>query len=212
MERNALMINFEQDEKINAVKKMRPREKSYHGGDIKCRALSKKANPAYGLSVSPWPRVIAVLMFFILTASPLSVAFGNPRGGEGGMMGIPFSSLMARSEVDTDICPQGARIVEAFLSAWAEEDFQTMFSLIHEPERSDYTIEDMEMELRFVGYRRYQISSVRRKDDDFEFLLSYGDWRHADKDMKKVVVNGETFKIMVQRNRSIFTGSLASYF
>jgi hypothetical protein len=158
-------------------------------------------------------RIMFILVLnFIITADAASGVFEDPRGSGTPMMGVPFSAFASREGGGTDICPEGVRVVSDFMNAWAREDYHTMFSLIDNPELREYTLEEAKMDFRFMEYKSYKISSVRQQGDDFEFLLTYGDWRDGDKDMKKIVISGKTFKIILQKNRSVFLGSLAGYF
>ena len=63
-----------------------------------------------------------------------------------------------------------------------------------------------------MEFKPYEISSVRKSGDDFEFVLSYGDWRDGDKDVKKLIINGTSYKIKMSGKTSIFKESAESYF
>ena len=156
--------------------------------------------------------ILILVLSLIFTADAAYGVFEDPRGSGTPMMGVPFSAFASREGTGTDICPEGTRVVSDFIDAWAREDYYTMFSLIDNPGSREYTLDEAKMDFRFMEYKPYKISSVRQQGDDFEFLLAYGDWRDGDKEMKKVVICGKTFKIILQKNRSVFLESLAGYF
>lgn len=150
----------------------------------------------------------SLLFSVVLTAW----AFEDPRGEGTPMMGIPLSAFASREVIKDDVCPEGTKVIVAFMAAWAVEDYTAMYSLLDGTELDGYTIDEAKIDFRFMEYKPYMISSVRRSGDDFEFLLSYGEWRDGDKEIKKIVISGKTFKIVLQKNRSVFKSSLASYF
>lgn len=126
------------------------------------------------------------------------------------MMGIPVGG--GSESVDVSMCPQGARVVEIFMSAWENSDYVTMYALLDDRSKEDYSFEDAKFDFQFMEYRRYSISSVRRDEDDFEFILSSGDWQDGDKDTKKMIISGRSFKIITPSRGSIFKRSADSYF
>lgn len=156
-------------------------------------------------------KVVAFFMFVFMpfVISNAAVAFEDPRGEGTPMMGLPISAFANIGKDEGDMCPEGRAVITDFLAAWEEEDYKKMFSLLDSPDESGYTFEEARMDFRFMEYKSYVISSVRRIGDDFEFFLSYGEWRDGDKDMKKVMINGKNFRIILQKNRSIFKASLA---
>ena len=152
-----------------------------------------------------------VLSLALGLMAPLSNAFED-RGGGPPMMGVPLSMFTGKGEAEDDICPEGTRVVTGFLDAWAEDDYPRMYSFLDDPVQQGYSLEDAAMDFKFMEYKLYKISSVRASSDGFEYLLSYGDWKDGNKEMKKVIIGGKTLKIILQRNRSVFKESLASYF
>ena len=135
----------------------------------------------------------------------------GPPSGDGDMaMGMPFGVGSEAAEVD--LCPQGAMVVEAFLAAWRAEDFKTMYELIDDESKKDYPFEQARFDFQFMEFKEYKISSVREDGDNFEFFLSYGDWKDGDKDMKKMIINGKTFKIIMPTRNSPFKESIDKYF
>ena len=126
------------------------------------------------------------------------------------MMGIPVGG--GSESVDVSMCPQGARVVEIFISAWENSDHVTMYALLDDRSKEDYPFEDAKFDFQFMEYRSYRISSVRRDGDDFEFILSSGDWRDGDKVTKKMIISGKSFKIITPSRGSVFKRSADSYF
>jgi len=153
--------------------------------------------------------VLAVFPLLLITEG-LSVGqnFEDPRGEQPRMVGVPFSAFTGRQEIDSEVCPEGRAVVTDFLEAWKNEDYEKMFSLLDDPNETGYTLDEAKMDFRFMEYKPYRISSVKEAGEDFEFFLSYGDWRDGDKDLKKIIVSGRTFRIKLQKDRSFFQSSL----
>jgi len=63
-----------------------------------------------------------------------------------------------------------------------------------------------------LPYKEYKISMVRKNGEDFEFLLSTGDWRDGDKEVKKMIISSKTNKIKLNSGNSPFKSSAADYF
>jgi hypothetical protein len=124
------------------------------------------------------------------------------------MVGIPISAFGSSGEIEDDICPEGTRVVETFMAAWQRDDYDTMYSLLDDQSRGGYSFEQAKFEFQFMEFKSYKISSVRKVGEDFEFLLSYGEWQDADKEMKKMIISGDSKKIVLQRDRSFFKRSL----
>ncbi len=127
------------------------------------------------------------------------------------MMNLPFAGGVP-GEADVSLCPEGARVVTTFLAAWEKGEYQIMYSLIDKDDRADYTFEEARLDFQFIPYKKYIISSVQKSGDDYEFLLSSGNWKDGDKDVKKMVVNGTNFLIRMPARNSFFKVSIDSYF
>ncbi len=154
-----------------------------------------------------------VLTYLVCVTGCFSVfpAYGGFNTDEDSMMmGIPVGG--GSEPVDVGICPQGARVVEIFMSAWENSDYVTMYALLDDRSKEDYSFEDAKFDFQFLEYKRYNISSVRRDGDNFEFLLSSGDWQDGDKDTKKIIISGKSFKVIMPSRGSIFKRSAESYF
>lgn len=136
---------------------------------------------------------------------------GVTMGDSGPMIGIPFSGQMDDTEVDVNICSLGHRTVTTFLNAWAHEDFKTMYAMIDASSKEGFPYEDAKFTFRFLEYKEYEISSIRKKGDNFDFMLSYGDWKMGNKETKKIIVDGKSFKIIMPSKSSPFKESLANY-
>jgi hypothetical protein len=67
--------------------------------------------------------------------------------------------------------------------------------------------------MRMLTYKDYTISQITElPDGNYEFLLSYGDWKGGDKDLKKMIISGKTFKIIMPAKNTFFKVSQADYF
>jgi hypothetical protein len=126
------------------------------------------------------------------------------------LMGIPFGGTDDSSYMD--ICPQGTRVVMAFLKAWSNKDYETMYYLLDEASRKDYSLDEARFDFEFLEFKEYSISSVRQEGDNYEFILSYGDWRYGDKDIKKLLISGNSFKIIMLSPGVFFKSSVENYF
>ena len=149
-------------------------------------------------------RGIRLLTVFVLLLAVSSAAYSGP---------IPGLALGGgEEEANLDLCPQGVLVVNQFLRAWQAGDYRTMYELIDDKSKEDYTYEQAAFDFQFLEFREYTISSVRRSGDDFEMILSYGDWKDGEKEVVKMLIDGMTFKIIMQASNSPFKRSLDSYF
>lgn len=127
------------------------------------------------------------------------------------MMGFPIGEG-AYSQADLDLCPQGARVIYTFLEAWRNRDYRTMYSLIDDNSKSDYPYNEAVLDFEFMEFREYNISSIRQKGQNFEFILSAGDWKYGDKEIRKVLISGYSYKILMNSRGNVFERSADSYF
>jgi hypothetical protein len=154
--------------------------------------------------------VTCVLSFLFLVFSGFCAdAQGNVWMDENVMAGIPFGG--DEEEADLDLCPYGARVIAMFLGAWQKEDYGTMYNLLDNKSKEDYSFEQARLDFQSLEFKPYTISSVRKSGEDFEFILSHGDWKSGDKDTKKMIISGKTFKIIMPTKNSPFKKSLESY-
>ncbi|RKY42696.1 MAG: hypothetical protein DRP85_02170 [Candidatus Makaraimicrobium thalassicum] len=146
--------------------------------------------------------------------STLLVFYVNSYGAvsidEDAMMGIPLGGGV--EEADLDLCPQGARVIDIFMDAWREGDYRLMYELLDDESKKDYPFEEARFNFQFLEFKQYRISSIRKTGGNFEFILSYGDWRDGDKVMKKMIISGRTFKIIMPTRSSPFKESAEGYF
>jgi len=113
---------------------------------------------------------------------------------------------------DLDLCPAGANVIYMFLTAWENGDYSIMYSLLDDASKKDYPFEEAEFDFRMLAFKPYKINSVRKKGEDFVFILSYGNWRDGDKDLRKMIISGRTYKLIMSTRKSIFEKSAADYF
>jgi len=121
------------------------------------------------------------------------------------------SAFIPEAEADISLCPQGARVIVMFLTAWKNDDYETMYKLLDDNNKKDYTLEQAKFDFQFLTFKEYRISNVKKKESDFEFFLSYGDWRDGNKEVRKMLVNGTTFKIIMLTKNSPFKKSAANF-
>jgi len=153
--------------------------------------------------------VLVALVFLqmnILTAGAIMTEEDTPM-----MVGMPIG-IGGSEEADLELCPQGARVVYSFLEAWSHEDYKAMYSLIDDESRADYSLREAELDFSFMEFKEYQISSVRQDGDNYEFIISSGSWKYGNKDIKKMIISGRTYKIIMPLRGTVFKKSAESYF
>ena len=130
---------------------------------------------------------------------------------DGTLVNFPITGEDSEN-VDYDLCPQGAQVLYMFLGAWQKEDYQTMYELIDDESKKDYPFEEAKFDFMFMKFVSYKISSIKKNGENFNFILSYGDWKYGTKELRKVLISGKTFKIIMTSRGSIFEKSVDSYF
>lgn len=153
--------------------------------------------------------VFVAVALIALLGKPAWALYNADDGG--GMIGIPMNAIGGGDDADLSKCPQGARVVEMFLYAWSKADFQGMYMLIDDESKQDYSYEDAKFDFQFMDYKPYKISSLRRDGANFVFILSVGDWQDGDKETKKIMINGKTYKIIMPSRGVIFKQSAESF-
>ena len=153
-------------------------------------------------------KVKYIICFFLFLFFALSAASeeGQLTLTEGMGVGMPIGG--SSQEADIDLCPAGANTIGMFLAAWKRGDLRAMYDLLDEDSKKDYPFEQARFDLRLLQFKPYTISSVRALGENFEFLLSYGDWKDGDKSIRKMVISGKTFKIIMPTKNSPFKKSL----
>jgi hypothetical protein len=154
-------------------------------------------------------RTVPVVLALLLLNSRVPVGRAELTPGS---MGIGMPVGKGDDDASLDMCPRGSRTVNIFLAAWRNKDYRTMYEQIDERSKKDYPFEQARFDFQFMEFRPYRISSVSRSGDDFEFVISCGDWRDGDKDVKKVYIKGDTFKIQMPSRNSVFKESIENYF
>ena len=126
------------------------------------------------------------------------------------MLSIPFSGKT--EEVDYKLCPKGVQVINMFLNAWQVFDIETMYELIDDESKKKYTLEQARFDFYFLEFKEYVINGIKKYNNDFMFILSYGDWQDGDKEVKKIIISGKTFKIIMYKKGSPFKESAVDYF
>jgi hypothetical protein len=154
--------------------------------------------------------VIGIMCFAVLHQCDAQISGDSTNGLTGG---IPLGGGDSDDIPGAELCPQGIHVVESFLASWQHNDYETMYSYLDDDSKSKYTVEQARMDFRLLEYNNYKISSIRQNGDNFEFVLSAGDWKQGgSKDVQKIVINGKTFKVIMQTKHSPFKRSIADYF
>lgn len=156
--------------------------------------------------------IFAAMCFFNFGSVNAEYSSTNSSGNSGNFMpGIPLGGDV-EGVTNADLCPIGISVISSFLEAWKSNDYTAMYGLLDDSCKSEYTLEQATMDFRLMDYKVYKISSVRESGENFEFVLSHGDWKTGNKELQKMLVNGKTFRIMMPSRNSVFKRSVADYF
>ncbi|MFH1837867.1 MAG: hypothetical protein ABH862_07150 [Candidatus Omnitrophota bacterium] len=129
---------------------------------------------------------------------------------DGGPMTVGFA--IGGGGEESEICPQGSSVVGMFLHSWKIGDYKAMYDLLDEDSKNDYTFENAKFDFRMLPFKAYDISTIRKRGKDYDFFLTSGDWRDGDKELTKMIISGETFKVIMPSRHSPFKDSAESYF
>jgi hypothetical protein len=149
--------------------------------------------------------VCVFLLLFSLCALP---ALAEPPSGSDIPIGMPFGT---EPEADLDLCPMGVNTIGLFLEAWKKGDFKGMYDLIDEKSKEGYPFQQARFDFQMLDFKPYRISSVGKDGDNYEFILSHGDWKDGDKSIRKMIISGTTFKIIMPTSNSPFKRSAEDY-
>ncbi|MFH1552523.1 MAG: hypothetical protein ABID83_02645 [Candidatus Omnitrophota bacterium] len=156
---------------------------------------------------------VACVLFFLAAlavCAPLANSDGTISMENGMGVGLPLGG--GAEEADLELCPQGVRVVGMFFGAWQNEDYRAMYELLDDESKQGYPFEQARLDFQFLKFKEYGISSIKKSGGNFEFFLSYGDWKDGNKDMKKMIISGKTFKIIMPTKNSPFKESVDNYF
>jgi len=131
---------------------------------------------------------------------------------EDGGMGLSMPLWAELDEESYELCPQGVNVVGMFLALWKERRYGDMYKLLDEESIKGYSFREAKFEFQFMKYKRYSISAIRKNGENFEFFLSFGDWKNGDKELRKMMISGKTYKIMMPRRGVFLEKSADSYF
>ena len=155
---------------------------------------------------------ILVFIFFFAVVARCEEEDDDLVAIEDGNMSMGIALGGAGAKAGFDVCPRGVRTVKLFLAAWSKENYERMYDLLDDESKKDYPFKQAKFDFQFLQFKPYRISLVRKSGEDFEFLLSYGNWKDGDKEIEKMFVSGESFKIIMATKNSPFKKSIASYF
>lgn len=148
---------------------------------------------------------IKLLSIVIILCLVAGISMANDLG-----LSIPIGGGFDEDQLE--ICPEGAMVVTQFLRAWAVEDYKTMYELIDDTSKEGYPYEEARFDFQFMEYKQYEISAIRKQGEDYEFFLSFGSWQTGDKELTKITIDGESYKIKMASRNSVFKKSADSYF
>ena len=151
--------------------------------------------------------IFLICSLFVL-CFPLS-ALGEAINVQDMSMGLPIGG--GSDDPDYDLCPKGVRVVGAFLDAWKKGDQEAMYDLLDDKSKESYSRQQAIFDFRLLVYKPYTISSIKRNGDDFEFILTSGSWQDGDKELRKMIINGMSGKVMMPSRNSPFKRSAEDY-
>jgi len=131
---------------------------------------------------------------------------------ENGDMALSLPLWADLDEDSYELCPEGINVVGMFLAVWEAGQYAAMYKLIDDESKNGYSFDQAKFDLQFLKFKPYTISAVRKSGENFEFFLSYGDWKTGDKDLRKMLISGKTFKIIMPQRGVLFKRSADSSF
>lgn len=131
---------------------------------------------------------------------------------EDGAMGLSMPLWADLDEDSYELCPQGVNVVGMFLALWKARRYDDMYKLLDEESINGYSPEEANFDFQFMEYKQYSISTIRKKGENFEFFLSFGDWKNGDKELRKMMISGKNYKIMMPRRGEFLERSADCYF
>ena len=151
-------------------------------------------------------------LIFLLLLNSIALPVFAEEGSASKALGMNLALDGEAPEADLSLCPAGVSVVRMFLVAWEKDDLEMMYNLIDDEIRKDYPFEQARFDFRLLEFKPYVISSIKKDGENFEFLLSYGSWKDGDKRMRKMIISGKTFKIIMPTRNSPFKKSADDYF
>jgi len=152
---------------------------------------------------------VALLVFALFAVSGEKVFASGFDDGDNIDFGLPIGGF--DKKVNIELCPVGARTVATFINAWGNHDYETMYALLDDTSKEGYSLKQAKIDFMFLEYKPYRINAIQKSGENYEFLLSAGDWKSGDKDLKKMVVDGKSFKILMSSKNSPFKRSINDY-
>ena len=158
-------------------------------------------------NISSKTYLITLILYLALFLYPVGIAESamNDIG-----MGLPVGGIS--EEPDYELYPKGTRVVSSFLRAWKNGDYTGMYDLLDDSSKEGYSRKQAIFDFRLLVYKPYTISSIKKRGDDFEFIISCGSWEDGDKELRKMIINGKTGKVIMPSRNSPFKRSAEDYF
>ena len=156
-------------------------------------------------------KTVILICCFMLFLSALMTENSGAEVSVDGPMSLGFT-LGGEGESNLELCPEGASVIGMFMYAWKKGDYEAMYKLLDDDSKKDYPFEQAKFDFRMIPFTEYKLSSIRKKGENFEFMLSTGDWQSGDRELVKMIISGKTFKIMMPTKHSPFKESAASYY
>ena len=151
---------------------------------------------------------IFLICYLFVLFFPISVS-GEALNVQDMSVGLPIGG--GSDDPDYELCPKGVRVVNAFIDAWKKGDQTAMYDLLDDKAKESYSRQQAIFDFRLLVYKPYIISSIKRRGDDFEFILTSGSWQEGDKELRKMIINGMSGKVMMPTRNSPFKRSAEDY-
>ena len=158
--------------------------------------------------INPQTYLIFLIFYLLVLRFPIS-ASGEGFNLQDMSMGLPIGG--GSDDPDYELCPKGVRVVSTFLDAWKKGDQEAMYDLLDDKAKESYSRQQAIFDFRLLVYKPYTISSIKRSGDDFEFILTSGNWQDGDKELRKMIINGMSGKVIMPSRNSPFKRSTEDY-
>ncbi|MFH1309904.1 MAG: hypothetical protein ABIH85_04405 [Candidatus Omnitrophota bacterium] len=152
--------------------------------------------------------IIALLMIDLLFLGDTYA--GVSMDGETIAISMPLGANLEESV--QDLCPEGINVLGMFMALWSQSNYEGMYELIDDESKENYSFEQAKLDFQFMKFKNYTISLIKKQDENFEFFLTHGDWKSGDKDLRKILLSGKTFKIIMLNRGEFLKKSVDCYF
>ncbi|MFH1394837.1 MAG: hypothetical protein ABIH09_01615 [Candidatus Omnitrophota bacterium] len=155
--------------------------------------------------------IIIALVFLMTCLLFMGRSYADISMDSDGMaISLPLGANLEESM--QDLCPEGINVIGMFMALWSQSNYAGMYELIDDKSKENYSFEQAKLDFQFMEFKFYTISAIKKQGENFEFFLTHGDWKSGDKDLRKILLNGRTFKIIMLNRGELLKKSVDCYF